>query len=75
MILQRIITKICISTRLSGTSASLKSSLVFWFTFTTLIVLFSAATGSYFQQNSSKNPLYTTLSAPNSRQTLLATAW
>ncbi len=42
------------------------TTLLFWFT--ALIVPFSAAQGSCFQLKSSKNPLYTTCSAPNDRQ-------
>ena len=36
------------------------ATLLFWFTLSALIVLFSPAAGSCFQRKSSKNPLYTT---------------
>lgn len=51
------------------------SALCFWLTLALLIRSFSAVSGSCFKRKSSKNPLYTASSAPNSRKKLSETKW
>lgn len=41
---------------------------LFWFTLMALITIFTYAAGCCFQQKTLINPLYTTSSAPNTRQ-------
>ena len=79
-------TTIKLSTELVGNKSALRSfivsfsslficpaaTLLFWFTLSALIASFWAAAGSCFQRKSCKNPLYTTCSAPNGKQTQLA---
>lgn len=50
-------------------------TLMFWFTVTALTVSILSVEAAVFSEKGSKNPMYTSGSTPNSRQTQVASSW